>query len=122
MDQDTRSTIFGMSFAMIIFLAMVIILSVFGLYWGVHSYRYTAVENTKTDNAVFHESAQYNDGMVQRLDQLQESYIESQNAKNQAGMAAIASTVKHEFAAFPESKLRPRQQAFLHQMEEEADH
>lgn len=116
MDQDTRSTIFGFSIITAVWVGTIILLSVVGLYWGVHAYRYSAVENAKTDNAVFHASAQYNDGMVQRLEQLQESYLDAQQNKNQAGMDGIASITKHEFAAFPEERLNPDLQTFLHQM------
>jgi len=112
MNRDTQEAASGFTIGMIVLAIAIVVLT----FVGVVTYRYSAVENTKTDNAVYHASAQYNDGMVQRLEQLQESYLEAVGNKNQAGMDGIASITRHEFAAFPEERLNPDLQEFLHQM------
>lgn len=76
-------------------------------------YAYFAPRQASIDNKIFHESAQYTDGMKQRLDQLQEEYIATKDAD---GKAAIKSMTRHEFAAYPDTGLNDYQQKFIKEM------
>jgi hypothetical protein len=83
------------------FFALVIMITIFSM----HLYGYTATKQAQIDNQVYHASAQYTDGMNQRLEQLQESYIEAQGNHNQAGMNSIRNMVVHEFAPFRDDQI-----------------
>lgn len=76
------------------------------------SYAYYAPRYRAVDNAVFHNSQQYTDGMVQQLEQYQEQYA----GGNQAQKDAIRSIVREQYAVFPEDRLNPDLRNFLESM------
>ena len=65
--------------------------------------RYAAV-----DNAVFHESQQYNDGMIRDLEELQLEYINADAVKKQS----IRAIVLHRFSVYPVEKMPPNLRSF----------
>ena len=65
--------------------------------------RYAAVQN-----AVFHESQQYNDGMVRDLENLKREY----QAADLNGKAALRATVIHRFEIYPRARMTPDLQNF----------
>lgn len=65
--------------------------------------RYTAVQNK-----VFHESQQYNDGMVRDLENIKREY---QHASPE-GKAALKATALHRFEIYPRERLAPDLQSF----------
>ena len=78
----------------------VITLSVLGLIalleYGFFAPRYRAV-----DSKVFHESEQYNEGMVRDLTELQRQYVTS----DEAGKEALKPIIRHRFEVYPEDKM-----------------
>lgn len=60
--------------------------------------RYTAV-----DNKTFHESAQFNDGMIQQLSTLEIQYVQAPDDQK----LALRALMLQQFAAYPEDKLPP---------------
>jgi hypothetical protein len=64
--------------------------------------------NVAVDNEVFHESQQYNDGMVRDLENLKMQYDEG--TPNQKLM--LRSTILHRFAGYPVNRLTPELRAF----------
>ena len=68
------------------------------------------------DNAVFHESQPYTDGMSQRLDSLHVQYEEATSA---SAKAVIRQTVRHEFSGAALAHLTDEQRAFVEEMNQE---
>jgi hypothetical protein len=81
---------------------IVFLLFIFGFtYLGWVSYDYFAPKYRATDNKVFKESEQYNDGMIRDLENLQVEYASADAEKKQALKAIIL----HRFSVYPEEKL-----------------
>jgi hypothetical protein len=94
-----------------------VVLLVIGAAWGSFAlYATFAPKYTAVNNAVFHQSQQYTDGMAQRLEQYQMAYNQ---ATTQAAKDAIASMVQHDFASYSaddEAELPANAQQFLEKM------
>lgn len=68
---------------------------------GYESYRYFAPRYTAVDSAVFHESIQYNEGMVRELEKLQLDYMGATPDQKQTLKAVIF----HKFSVYPQDRL-----------------
>jgi hypothetical protein len=91
----------------------VFVLFVLGFtYLGWASYDYFAPKYRATDNKVFKESEQYNDGMVRDLENLQVEYINGDADKKQALRAIFL----HRFSVYPEDKLPPNLRNFYNDL------
>ena len=78
------------------------VLFIFGMsYLGWASYDYFAPKYRQTDNKVFKESEQYNDGMIRDLESLQMEYINA----DQSHKDALRAIVLHRFSVYPEDKM-----------------
>jgi hypothetical protein len=82
----------------------IILLTTFG--YGL-SY-FFAPKYAAIDNKVFHESAQYNDGMVRDLENLRMQYIKADDVEK----AALKETILHRMSVYPTHKLSPELQSF----------
>ena len=85
------------TFGMIVFVFLM-----FGFaYVGWVSYDYFAPKYRATDNKVFKESEQYNDGMIRDLENLQLEYINADKEHKDA----LRAIVLHRFSVYPEDKM-----------------
>jgi hypothetical protein len=92
---------------------IVFILMIAGMsYLGWVSYDYFAPKYRATDNKVFKESEQYNDGMVRDLENLQMEYMNA----DQAHKDALRAIVLHRFSVYPEDKMPPNLRNFYNQL------
>ena len=74
----------------------------FGLdYLGYAEYGFFAPKYRAVDSKVFHESEQYNEGMVRDLTELQRQYVTS----DEAGKEALKPLIRHRFEVYPEDKM-----------------
>jgi len=90
-----------------------IVLLIAGLsYIGWYSYDYFAPKYRATDNKVFKESEQYNDGMVRDLENLQMEYMNADKDHQQALRAIIL----HRFSVYPEDKMPANLRNFYNQL------
>ena len=64
-------------------------------------YAYFSPKYRAVDSKVFHESEQYNEGMVRDLTELQRQYVTS----DEAGKAALRPIIRHRFEVYPENKM-----------------
>ena len=64
-------------------------------------YSYFAPKYRAVDSKVYHESEQYNEGMVRDLSELQRQYVTS----DEAGKAALRPIIRHRFEVYPEDKM-----------------
>jgi len=94
--------------ALVLFLAVCFGLNLFGL----ASYSFFAPKYRAVDNAVYHESEQYNEGMVRDLENLQLEYI---NATPE-GKQSLRAIVLHRFSVYPEDKLPPNLRNFYNDL------
>ena len=91
-------------FAVVGFVALM-----FGLnYAGFFNYAFFAPRYTAVDNKVFHESQQYNDGMIRDLENLKREY---QSATPEA-KTALRATIIHRFEIYPRDRMPPDLQNF----------
>lgn len=82
--------------------ALAAIALLFGLsYLSYMGYSYFAPKYRDVDSKVFHESEQYNEGMVRDLTELQRQYVTS----DEAGKAALRPIIRHRFEVYPENKM-----------------
>lgn len=72
------------------------------------SYSFFAPKIAAVDNKVFHESQQYNDGMVRDLENLRLAYLQA----DIAGKQALKGTIVHRFSVYPRDKMPPELQSF----------
>jgi hypothetical protein len=77
-------------------------------YAGFFSYSFFAPKYTAVDNKVFHESQQYNDGMIRDLENIKREY---QHATPE-GKDALRATAIHRFEIYPYNRLPPDLQNF----------
>ena len=90
-----------------------IVLLIAGLsYIGWYSYDYFAPKYRATDNKVFKESEQYNDGMVRDLENLQMEYMNADKDHQQSLRAIIL----HRFSVYPEDKMPANLRNFYNQL------
>jgi hypothetical protein len=93
------------------------IVAVIALVFGIGAlsygmYAYFAPKYTAVDNQVFHESQQYNDGMIRDLENLQMEYLSADADKKDA----IRAIVLHRFSVYPEDKMPPNLRNFYNQL------
>jgi len=75
---------------------------IFGLsYFSYEMYDFFAPRYRAVDSKVFHESEQYNEGMVRDLTELQRQYVTS----DEAGKSALRPIIRHRFEVYPENKM-----------------
>jgi hypothetical protein len=76
-------------------------------------YAFYAPARIAIDNAAFHNSQPYNDGMARELSQYRIQFAGnlSDEQKN-----VIQGTIRHDFAGYDSSRLDPADRAFLQQM------
>ncbi len=80
------------------------VVGVFALGWlSYEGYAYFAPRYTAVDNKVFHESQQYNDGMLRDLENLKREY----QTADANGKAALKATVIHRFEIYPRDRMTP---------------
>lgn len=82
-----------------LFLILIFALNLFGF----GNYAFFAPKYTAVDNKVFHESQQYNDGMVRDLENIKREY---QHATPE-GKDALRATVIHRFEIYPRDRMPP---------------
>ncbi len=70
---------------------------------GFINYSFFAPKYTAVQNKVFHESQQYNDGMLRDLENIKREY---QHATPE-GKAALKATALHRFEIYPRDRLTP---------------
>jgi len=75
-------------------------------------YAYFAPKYMAVDNQVFHESQQYNDGMVRDLENLQMEYVTADVDKKDA----LRAIVLHRFSVYPQEKLPPNLRNFYNDL------
>ena len=94
---------FKVILASVSILVLLILLS-FGLsYTSYFSYSFFAPRYTAVDNKVFHESQQYNDGMLRDLENIKREY----QSATPEGKAALKATALHRFEIYPRDRLTP---------------
>ena len=81
-------------------------------YLGWMSYDYFAPKYRQSENKVFKESEQYNDGMVRDLENLQMQYMEA----DQPHKDALRSIVLHRFSVYDQNRLPPNLWNFYQQV------
>jgi hypothetical protein len=79
---------------------------------GYESYQYFAPRYAAVDNKVFHESAQYNDGMVRDLENVELQYQSATSEQKQA----LRAVVLHRFSVYPEDRLPANLRNFYDQL------
>jgi len=90
-----------------------LLLAIFGIsYAGYQMHAFYAPRYAAVDNQVFHESAQYNDGMIRDLENLEMQYRDADDA----GKAALKATVLHRFSVYPEDRLPANLRNFYTQL------
>ena len=98
------------AFVMVVIIGLA---AVFGLtFLGYKSYEFFAPKYRAVDNKVYHESEQYNEGMVRDLENLQLEYI---NATPE-GKQSLRAIVLHRFSVYPEDKLPPNLRNFYNDL------
>lgn len=75
---------------------------------GFAQYSFFAPKYTAVDNKVFHESQQYNDGMLRDLENIKREY----QAATPAGKDALRATAIHRFEIYPRERMPPDLQNF----------
>lgn len=75
---------------------------------GFWQYSFYAPKYTAVQNQVFHESQQYNDGMLRDLENIKREY----QAADANGKAALKATAIHRFEIYPRNRLTPDLQNF----------
>jgi len=90
----------------IVILVIGMALSLGGVYW----YGFIGPKREAARRAVFEETRSYNQGKVQQLSKMRLEYARS---KDMAEKAAIASTVRHQFADYKKQNLPADLRAFL---------
>ena len=106
--RDFFEAVFASVFGIIAFILVIAGCS----YLGWLSYDYFAPKYMATDNKVFHESQQYNDGMVRDLENLQMEYMNADADHKQALRAIIL----HRFSVYPEEKMPANLRNFYNQL------
>lgn len=94
--------------AVIFGIAVLVVISLLGY----ESYKFFAPRYTAVDNQVFHESQQYNDGMIRDLENIQMEYMKA-DTEGRQGLKAIA---LHRFSVYPEDRLPPNLRNFYDQL------
>ena len=72
------------------------------------SFSFFAPKYRAVENQVYHESEQYNEGMVRDLENLQLAYIQA----DAAGKQSLKAITLHRFSVYPEEKMPPNLRNF----------
>jgi hypothetical protein len=99
---------FGVIGAVCLFFAVVFGLQLFGL----ANYSFFAPKYRAVDNQVYHESEQYNEGMIRDLENLQMEYMKA-NDTQKAGLKDI---IIHRFSVYDVNKLPPNLFSFYNDL------
>jgi len=83
-------------------------------YLGWASYDYFAPKYRATENKVFKESEQYNDGMIRDLENLQMEYMNA-DADHKLALRAI---ILHRFSVYDENRLPYNLRSFYNQLKQ----
>jgi len=94
--------------AMVLFLALCFGLNLFGL----ANYSFFAPKYRAVENQVYHESEQYNEGMIRDLENLQLEYIKADDA----GKQSLRAITLHRFSVYPVDKMPPNLRNFYEQL------
>jgi len=78
-------------------------------FFGYETYQFLAPRYMAIDNKVFHESAQYNDGMLRDLENLEMEY---KAAKSDEARQALKATAIHRFSIYPKERMTPELRSF----------
>jgi hypothetical protein len=82
---------------------VMIVAGIFGLtFLGYEANKFFAPRYAAIDNSVFHESAQYNDGMVRDLENLETQYRQTRDENEKA---ALKATIIHRFSIYPVERM-----------------
>lgn len=76
-------------------------------------YAVTKPASIAIDNAAFHESQPYNDGMARDLGNFQMEYIRTDDAGKRAALRAV---ILDRFAGYDANRLNPNLRTFLEQL------
>ena len=88
--------------------AFITLVTVGGNALGFWQYSVFAPKYAAMQNQVFHNSQQYNDGMIRDLENIKREY-QSADAN---GKAALKATAIHRFEIYPRDRMTPDLQAF----------
>ena len=80
---------------------------------GLGIYAFTKPASIAIDNAAFHESQAYNDGMAKDLGNFQMEYIRTDDAGKRAALRAV---ILDRFAGYNPARLNPNLRTFLEQL------
>lgn len=75
---------------------------------GFINYSFFAPKYTAVQNTIFHESQQYNDGMIRDLENIKREYQQA----TPEGKAALKATALHRFEIYPRDRMPPDLQNF----------
>ena len=103
--KDTLNFVFGSVLGFVVLVFGIGLLS-YGMY------AYFAPKYVAVDNQVFHESQQYNDGMIRDLENLQLEYINADAAKKDS----IRAITLHRFSVYPQEKMPPNLRNFYNDL------
>jgi len=81
-------------------------------FFGFKMYEYFTPKYTAVDNKVFHESQQYNDGMVRDLQNLKMQY----DSATPSAKDALRSTIIHRFSIYPVDRMPANLQIFYSEL------
>ena len=100
--------------------AFAAVAALMGITWFVTSYdlqsrKHFDPQYEQVRRDTFTHSQSYNEGMMQNLDKMRIEYATTRDAD---AREAIASTVRHDYAAFDRSQLSPEDRAFMAQVEQ----
>jgi len=87
-------------------IVVVVIAAVSVLSW--YGWAYFAPKTVAVQSQVFHESQQYNDGMVRDLENLRMEYLRSTPDQQ----TALRATIRHRFAGYDVERLTPELRSF----------
>ena len=103
---------FATVFASVFGIFMFVLLIAGTSYLGWMSYDYFAPKYRATENKVFKQSEQYNDGMIRDLENLQMQYMEA----DQPHKDALRSIVMHRFFVYDQERMTPELRNFYQQL------
>lgn len=95
-------------------LATVFVVAIFlGVSFGAWaSYSYFKPKYVAVDNETFHQSQQYNDGMIRDLEELQLEYIKAPEEQK----PALKAVILHRFSVYPTDKLPNNLRSFYEEL------
>ena len=82
-------------------------------FWNFAMFSYFAPKVVAVQNQVFHESQQYNDGMLANLSDLM---LEYKRAKNQEERDALAAVIHQQYGRYPQDRMPPNLRDFYNSL------